>query len=247
MTAGGVSTKHAVRRVALGLGFGAPLHGTWPRGPVHGCTPGGPSGRLARSRRLRRGWVRARDHDAGWPRHGAGVRGERLPGWSPAFRRPGVRRGQAARPDRSAAHSVRGARAVRARSPGGPTRFAAAAARGATGRPAGLVDPVLQRRQRRLRAFPRRGRRVPAGPQRAHRHAHHVADLDLARGSQGRSPVRRHARPGPPSRGGGPAANRAAVQWAGDRDRHPRRPGGRAARPEGHRPRLQPPVGGRRE
>ena len=47
MTAGGVGTKHAVRRVALGLGFGAPLHGSGPRRPVHGCTPGGPSGRLA--------------------------------------------------------------------------------------------------------------------------------------------------------------------------------------------------------
>ena len=246
MTAGGVGTKHAVRRVGPGLGFGALLYGSEPCRPVHGCTSAGRGCRYAGSRRLRRGWVRARDHDAGWPRDGSGVRGERLPGWSPALRRPGLRRGQAARPGRPAAHAVTGARAVRARHPGGPTRGAAATAGGAPGRPPGLVDPVLRRRQRPLCAVARRGRRLPAGPRHAQRHAHHVADLDLARGPQGRSPLRRHARPRTSSRGGGAASYRAAVQRTGDRHRHPRRPGGGAARPEGHRSRHEPPVGGRR-
>ena len=69
-------------------------------------------------------------------------------------------------------------------------------------------------------------------PRPAHRHADHVADLDLAGGSHGRPPVRRHARSGPPARGGRAAADGAAVQRTGHGDRRPRRPGGRAARPD---------------
>ena len=216
----------------LGLGVGGPLHGSGSRGPVHGC----PSERLGGARRLRWARVRPRDHDAGRPRHGAGVRRQRLPRRTPALRRPGLRRGQAAR---ARTTRCRRSRRCTACSRSASRRLrpanAAAAARRATGRTAGLVHPSYDDGSGPYALSRGTGRRLPAGPRPAHRHAHHVADLDLAGRPEVDLRLRRHTRPGPPSRGGGPAPDRAPVQRTGDGDRHARRPGGRAARPARHR------------
>ncbi len=59
--------------------------------------------------------------------------------------------------------------------------------------------------------------------------------LDLDGGPDRRPPLRRHARPGAPARGGGPAAAGAALQRTGHGHRPAGRPGGRAGRRPGHR------------
>ena len=68
-----------------------------------------------------------------------------------------------------------------------PARPAAVDPDRAAGRAAGVVDPVLRRRQRPLLAELRTRRRLPAEPRRPHRHADDTGHLDLTRRPGGRA------------------------------------------------------------